>query len=285
LAASPKRESDSAAAAARAKPSDLPARIAAGLAMMALALGAVWAGPSWFMLFWLIAAALVNFEWQSLIGRDRRGFRVAIGAAALAAAALLSLNGRAASAILPLALGGGLAAAAAGRLSLWPFGGVLYAGAMLVALCILRTSDPDGARVILWLFALVWGTDIMAYFGGRLIGGPKLWPRISPGKTWSGFFVGIVCGAAFGSLLAPTRGDAPALLAVGVVGGAIAQGGDLFESAIKRRFGVKDSSHLIPGHGGLMDRLDGFIAAAIFAAALGLLRGGMTGAAQGVLQW
>jgi phosphatidate cytidylyltransferase len=273
------------AAPAKAKPSDLPARAAAGLALMMLALCAVWAGPYWFMAFWLIAAAGVNFEWQSLVGRDRRAFRVAIGSVALAAAALLSINGYAVWGILALAAGAGIAAIGDEGLGLWASGGVLYAGAMLIALCVLRSSEPGGARVILWLFALVWGTDIMAYFGGRLIGGPRLWPRVSPGKTWSGFVVGVASGAAFGSLLAPTPSAAPALLGVGVVGGAIAQGGDLFESAIKRRFGVKDSSHLIPGHGGLMDRLDGFIAAAVFAVGLGVVRGGLTGAARGVLQW
>ncbi len=103
----------------------------------------------------------------------------------------------------------------------------------------------------------------MAYFGGRLIRRPKIMGRtISPSKTWSGFFVGIVCGAAIALLIAPEGGAKLPLFALGLIGGAIAQAGDLFESAIKRRFGVKDSSHLIPGHGGLMDRLDGFIAAA-----------------------
>ena len=142
-----------------------------------------------------------------------------------------------------------------------------------------------GARAILWLFALVWGVDVMAYFGGRLIGGPKLWPRISPGKTWSGFLVGIACGAAAGSLFAPQGGAKAALFALGLIGGAIAQGGDLFESAVKRRFGAKDSSHLIPGHGGLMDRLDGFIAATLFATAIGAARAGLAHAAQGLLLW
>jgi phosphatidate cytidylyltransferase len=275
---------ESAGVATDAKRSDLPARVAAGAVLMVLALAAVWAGFYWFMAFWLVAAILVNWEWQSLIGTEGRAYRVAVGSVALAAAALLSIDGRTMLAIATLGVGAVLAALAGDWRKPWAGGGVLYAGAMLVAILALRASQPYGARVVLWLFALVWGADIMAYFGGRLIGGPKLWPRISPGKTWSGFFVGIACGAAFGTLFAPTSGAAPALFAVGLAGAAVSQAGDLFESAIKRRFGVKDSSRLIPGHGGVMDRLDGFIAAAIFAAALGLIRGGGQ-AAQGVLQW
>jgi phosphatidate cytidylyltransferase len=251
---------------------------------MALALAAVWAGFYWFMGFWLIAGALVNAEWQILVGGARGVWRIATGAAALALAAYLAINGDAALAIVCLFVG----AAATFLFDLrtpWPAGGVVYAGAMLVSLCVLRESAALGERAILWLFALVWGVDIMAYFGGRLIGGPKLWPSVSPNKTWSGFCVGVVCGAALSCLIAPEGGAKIVLFGLGLVGGAIAQGGDLFESALKRRFGVKDSSHLIPGHGGLMDRLDGFIAAATFAAILGAAHKGAAQAAEGLLRW
>jgi phosphatidate cytidylyltransferase len=264
--------------------SDLPQRVGAGLVLMALALAAVWAGFYWFMGFWLIAAVLVNAEWQSLVGGARGVWRIAAGAIALAAAAYLAINGYASSSIVFLFLG----AAATSLFDLrtpWPAGGVPYAGAMLVSLCVLRESAAFGERAILWLFALVWGVDIMAYFGGRLIGGPKLLPSVSPNKTWSGFCVGVFCGAALSSLIAPEGGAKITLFGLGLVGGAIAQGGDLFESALKRRFGVKDSSHLIPGHGGLMDRLDGFIAAAIFAAILGAAHKGAAQAAEGLLLW
>jgi len=272
-------------AATTAKRSDLPARAAAGLVLMALALAAVWAGFYWFTLFWLIAAIMVNSEWQNLIGGEGRAYRMAVGGLALAVAAFLAVDGRTMLAILALGAGAGLSALGADWRRPWASGGVLYAGAMLVAICALRMSEPHGARAVLWLFALVWGADIMAYFGGRRIGGPKLWPRISPGKTWSGFAIGIVCGAALGAGFAPTPANAPALFAFGLAVAAVSQAGDLFESAIKRHFGVKDSSRLIPGHGGVMDRLDGFIAAAVFAAAVGLIRGGAGQVAEGVLQW
>ena len=164
--------------------------------------------------------------------------------------------------------------------------GVLYAGAMLVSVCLLRASRPPGGLdAIVWLFAVVWGTDVMAFFGGRLVGGPKLWPRLSPAKTWSGFGIGILCGAAAGLLAASAANSIAALFCFGLATGAVAQGGDLFESALKRRFGVKDSSGLIPGHGGLMDRLDGFTAAAISTAFVGAARYGIVNMAAGVFQW
>ncbi|HLH47866.1 MAG TPA: phosphatidate cytidylyltransferase [Roseiarcus sp.] len=285
MAADPQRATgDSAPPVSPRKSSELPARIAASLAMMALALAAVWAGAMWFMLFWLIAFALVNWEWQTLVGGEARPWRVMLGNVVLAAAAVLAISGEARDALIAALVGAALASIGFWRRP-WPGGGVLYAAAPLIAVCVLRSSEEFGARSILWLFALVWGVDVMAYFGGRLIGGPKLWPRVSPGKTWSGFAVGIACGAAISLLLAPASGGRFALFGLGLVGGAIAQGGDLFESAVKRRFGVKDSSHLIPGHGGLMDRLDGFIAAATFAALFGVARGGLAHTARGLLLW
>jgi phosphatidate cytidylyltransferase len=171
------------------------------------------------------------------------------------------------------------------RFRLMPGAGVIYAGAMLVSVCLLRASWPYGLYAILWLFAVVWGADVMAYFGGRLVGGPKLWPRISPGKTWSGFYIGVFCGAAAGLFAAPVASSFLVLFCLGLAAAAVAQGGDLFESALKRRFGVKDSGRLIPGHGGLMDRLDGFIAAAIFAAFIGATRYGIDNIAVGIFQW
>jgi phosphatidate cytidylyltransferase len=265
---------------------DLPARALAGLAMMALALASAWAGGWWFALFWLALALLVFWEWEALTGAGN-GPGFVLGGAGLVAAAFLANAQIAPACLLALALGAagaGLATRRAERSPLWSAAGVLYAGGMLVAVCLLRASSPFGLRAILWLFAVVWGADIMAYFGGKLIGGPKLWPRVSPGKTWAGFIVGIACGAAVGLLAAAPGGAAP-IFALGLAGAAAAQGGDLLESAIKRRFGVKDSGRLIPGHGGFMDRLDGFIAAALVAALVGFARGGADQIATGIMKW
>lgn len=218
-----------------------------------------------------------------------------LGGACVVVAAALAAQLAPDLALLPLAAGAGLAAwrAAPGQ-RLWAAGGVVYAGALIVAVAAIRPAlggplePPFNLRAILWLFAVVWGTDVGAYFGGRLIGGPKLWPRVSAGKTWSGAVVGALVGAALGAAVALWRPLAPTplvpILLVGLAASVASQLGDLFESAVKRHFDVKDSSRLIPGHGGVMDRLDGFIAAAIFVALLGLARGAHS-AAEGLLVW
>jgi len=266
---------------------DLRARVGAAIALMVGALATAWAGGYWFSAFWLIAALVVHWEWQRLIGGPNQGLRVLCGSAALVVAAPLAINDAVFWAIAALLIGAAGAALASGARPprLMPGAGVLYAGAMLVSVCLLRASRPGGLDAIVWLFAVVWGTDVMAFFGGRLVGGPKLWPRLSPAKTWSGFGIGILCGAAAGLLAAPAANSIAALFCFGLATGAVAQGGDLLESALKRRFGGKDSSGLIPGHGGLMDRLDGFTAAAISTAFVGAARYGIVNMAAGVFQW
>lgn len=265
---------------APAKPAgfgDLGPRVASAVVLVAAALAALWAGGEAFGIFWTVAAFAINWEWQGLIGGERRVARAAIGGAAVATASALGVAS--APGLAALEIGGFaiVAAILAGEgARLWAAGGVVYAGMLAFSVCLLRESVDLGLLAIAFLFAVVWGSDIFAYFGGRLIGGPKLWPRVSAGKTWSGTITGLVCGAALG--LATVRfGGGPQLagwqtFVVALAAAAISQVGDLFESAVKRRFGVKDSSQLIPGHGGVMDRLDGFIFAVVFAAALGLVR-------------
>jgi len=135
----------------------------------------------------------------------------------------------------------------------------------------------------------VWGADTFAFFGGRLIGGPRLWRRVSPGKTWSGAIVGTFAGAAAGAIVgflaAPDGARLAPLFWLGVAAAIAGQIGDLAESAIKRRFAVKDSSRLIPGHGGVLDRLDAFVAAAVFAALVGWARSDGMWIAAGLFQW
>lgn len=140
----------------------------------------------------------------------------------------------------------------------WFIGGVLYALLPAVALLWLRLP-PDGAWVVLWVFIVTWATDIVAYAAGRSFGGPKLAPRFSPNKTWAGLVGGVAGATIFAGLLVVQAGLPRGLLLAAPLFALAAQAGDLFESAIKRRAGVKDASHLLPGHGGAMDRLDGLI--------------------------
>ncbi|WP_395666189.1 phosphatidate cytidylyltransferase [Methylocella sp.] len=259
---------------------DLAPRVVSSLVLAAAPLASVVFGGAAFVLIWCSATLAVAYEWQTLIKTLRPRLRFLAVAAAVGAAAYLSARQTYAAACLALLAGGGLAAAAAGPgRRLWAFCGAPYAGSLIVALCLLFFSAGGGAKAVVWLCATVWGTDVFAYFGGRLIGGPKLWPRVSPSKTWSGTLSGIVAGASLGALVGLYGADAPAfatlapVFLLGLAAAAVSQAGDIFESAVKRRFGVKDSSALIPGHGGFMDRLDGFIAAAAFAAGLAALRG------------
>jgi len=169
----------------------------------------------------------------------------------------------------------------------WMAAGCVYAGALIGACVVLRADPQYGLTAIIFLFAIAWSTDILAYFIGRLVGGPKLWERVSPNKTWSGAVGGALAAIVAGLAVAHYAQIANSLAVAGLalLLSAVSQAGDLFESAFKRRFGVKDASHVIPGHGGIMDRLDGFLAAAAVAAVIGILRGGLDAPARGLLVW
>jgi phosphatidate cytidylyltransferase len=168
----------------------------------------------------------------------------------------------------------------------WRVAGVIYAAIAFIAPVLLRADVNRGFAALVFLFAIVWMTDIMGYAIGRVVGGPKLWHAISPNKTRSGAIGGMAGALAAGIVIAASLSLALLPIAIlSVILSMVAQAGDLLESALKRRFGAKDTGHLIPGHGGLMDRLDGFITAALVAAMIGIVRGGFSAAATGLLVW
>ena len=266
---------------------DLWPRVAAAVAMGSVAVAATWIGGFLFAAFWWLASIVVLWEWQRLVGGERLIVaRVLAGAVALALAALSALHNSIAGVVAALILGAAVVGwIAGGRQGIWAAAGVLYAGALVASVGLLRVSPSFGMASILWLFAVVWGADIAAYFAGRLIGGPRLWPRVSPGKTWAGAIVGAFAGAVLGLMLAAWTNRLAALFWLGLATAIVSELGDLFESALKRRFGVKDSSGLIPGHGGLMDRLDAFTSASFFAAVVAILHPKGDYIASGLFQW
>jgi len=266
--------------------SDLWPRVALGVVMALAAFAAAWAGGFVFVAFWWLASLVVLWEWERLVSSERLAKRVAVGAVAAAAAALFALHeeviwATAAATLGAVAVGWVAKPPARG----WAGAGSLYASALVASLGLLRASPSYGLPAILWLYAVVWGVDIAAYFAGRSIGGPKLWPRVSPAKTWTGAVVGALAGAALGLLLAPWTNRIDRLFWLGLAAAAVAELGDLFESALKRRFKVKDASGLVPGHGGLMDRLDSFLAASVFAAVVATINTRGSFIASGLFQW
>jgi phosphatidate cytidylyltransferase len=257
----------------RARPaSELGLRVASSLVLALVALFATYAGGWIFAAFWLLAGAAVLIEWIGMTGAEPRTVLQAVLAAFLAAFAASSGAGAPllAAGVCAAALAAAVALGRAGRDRFWAAAGFAYAAVIAVVPPLVREHPRLGLVAILWMFAVVWLTDISAYFAGRRFGGPKLWPAVSPKKTWSGFLGGLGAAVAAGAVVVLVAGrfgwEAPVPLGAVVVASAVAsvlsQLGDLGESALKRRFGAKDSGVLIPGHGGVMDRLDGFWAVA-----------------------
>ena len=267
---------------------NLVLRIVSSLVLAPIAIAAAYFGGIAFIVFWAIAAFAVLWEWDTLVCRHDRNPVLATGALALAGSALLLAMDRWDIAMAIVALGFlGVAALASKMRPVWCASGLVYAAAIVIAPVLLRRDASLGFAAILFLFVVVWLTDITAYFVGRAAGGPKLMRRVSPNKTWSGAVGGTVAGVLGGVVVASQfgMGGLAAVAAVAFVLSVVSQAGDLAESAIKRQFDAKDASQLIPGHGGLMDRLDGFVAAASAAALIGIAHGGFNAPARGLMVW
>ncbi len=219
--------------------SNLRQRILSAVILAPMVLGIIIQGGAWFVALILLSAIIMAFEWHDMTVTHAS-----------------EIDQRYAKR--------------------WQCAGILYIFLPCLSLMMLRTM-PQGLGVILWLLAVVWATDIAAYFTGRAIGGPKLAPRISPNKTWAGLCGGMIA-AALAGLIAGVIADVPhkpifALLSGGLA--VVAQAGDLLESGLKRHFGIKDSGTIIPGHGGVLDRVDGILTVAPLVAVVVMLRGGV----------
>lgn len=251
--------------------SDLGPRIASGLVLAAIALALNYAGLGWLALLVLAVGLIMSWEWGRVVGRGELDAALIVHALAVIAAVLLSVLGLPAlGALVILAAMAVVALVELGRRPVISALGVAYVGLPAVALLWLRGDEPLGAAAVLLLLLIVWTSDTAAFAAGRTFRGPKLWPRVSPNKTWSGLAGALLASALAGALFALISGlGTPACLAgKGVLLGLVAQLGDLAESSLKRGFGVKDASALIPGHGGFMDRADSMVAATMAAALL-----------------
>jgi phosphatidate cytidylyltransferase len=264
---------------------NLGMRVAAALVLAPLAIALAYAGGwLWATLVTLTAIGLY-VEWLTVVGARTPGL-VTAGAAALAMAGFLLAAGRIDASILVLVVGLAGVMVVSPERRLWTATGFGYAAAAEVASVLVRHDQAQGFIALILILLVVWVTDIGGYFAGRGIGGPKLWPRVSPKKTWVGAIGGFAASLAVAAGFAAIGlGKTGPMLLLGAVLSIASQFGDLFESAVKRRFGVKDSSHIIPGHGGLLDRLDGFVAAIVLAAIFGFLRDGADGVGRGLMVW
>ncbi len=257
-----------------ARPSELQKRVASGVVMAVIALSALYLGGVAFWLLVSLLALAMMHEWATMMRAAtwKKALALLLVAAMMAYALLLVDRSAFAShsdAIAAQAID--LAGAGAILLAVVAFSARLGAGLLYVALPALALvylrEQPDGLALALWTLVVVWATDIGAYFAGRAIGGPKLAPSISPNKTWAGLFGGMAAALAIGAGVAWSAGLPAALLVLGAPLAVAAQGGDLFESWLKRISGVKDSGRLLPGHGGVLDRLDGVVPVAVLIAA------------------
>jgi len=257
----------------RAKqPSDLMLRTVAGIAMVAVAMVAILLGGIAFWLLAIVGALFMMAEWcdlHAIPARTKRmaQFALSVPLAVMAPASLvLQVNDFFSLGLLMGAAFFIVIVTSRRDLAL----GILYCGLPVLALMVIRRQD-EGIVFALWALALVWMCDIGAYFTGRAIGGPKLAPRLSPNKTWAGLIGGVALAGAFGAFMHVRYGLPIRMTLATPVLAVVAQMGDLYESWLKRRAGVKDSGNILPGHGGVMDRLDGLVPVAPIAACLVVL--------------
>jgi phosphatidate cytidylyltransferase len=248
------------------KQSSLLPRILTSIVLIPSALLAVYLG-GWVLAAFASAAGLAMArEWVKIVHREDAGWRLALHAIAVIlsqALLVLGLPHYAMASILLMALIGNVYAQRWGERSAWTVMGILFIAVPCLAFSDLRLLVPFGLETVIWVLFLVWATDSAAYLAGSALGGPKLAPMISPNKTWVGAVSGMAAGIAVGIALAALAGFVPgiAYVAACAVVSLLTQCGDLAESFLKRTFGVKDASDLIPGHGGALDRLDGLVVA------------------------
>ncbi|GGB60380.1 phosphatidate cytidylyltransferase [Roseibium aquae] len=257
--------------------SDLKLRLASAVVLGPLVLAAAYQGGLIFVLVVLAAGLLFLLEWLTMTGTAKMSVVSTVGFSTVLAVGVLYTQGFPAAALLSVCAGAGLVLVLSGfdRAGRWAAEGTVYSALAVYALLASRAT-AEGAFFLFFLLIVVWATDIFAYFTGRSLGGPKLWRRVSPNKTWSGAIGGLIAAVVLSAALALVYGQGQIWkwVALAVFLSAVSQAGDLLESAIKRRFAVKDSGGLIPGHGGIMDRVDGLVAAAIAAVVIGLVAGG-----------
>ena len=258
---------------------NLRLRIISGLVMAPVAIVLVWLGGWYFLGLTIVAGLLMNVEWDRLCQGSGKGIHVWLLAGTIVASGvLLQLDQMYWS--LGIAGVGSLASAGmrGGRHMVWTLMGSIYIIVPILALIWLRREPSTGLATVVWLLFVVWATDTGAYVFGRLIGGPKMAPGISPNKTWAGLLGGAATAALIGFPAGWLVGvqSFKYLVVAGAILAIVGQIGDVFESSIKRHFNVKDSGTIIPGHGGLFDRLDSLLFVAVVYAAVIILSGGAT---------
>lgn len=250
-----------------------------GVFMVAIAMVVLFRGPVWFACAMVLVGLFGAREWHRMVrapealgGPKAVHLQTALTAFSLAVAVALLLEISAWAALAVLVAGAGLSfvlAARQGGNPLWHAVGTLYLGLPVLALVALRAKEAQGLHIVLGLFLIVWATDTGALVFGKLIGGARIAPRLSPGKTWAGTIGGSLCAAAvYGLYLGVLGFDMLAGMVFALLFSVAAHGGDLLESAIKRHFGRKDSGTMIPGHGGVLDRMDSTLLAGVVMALL-----------------